>query len=171
MILGENRKYLCAILNSCVIDFIFPLLATDLGEKGNRYFKIFVDKIPIPKITKENNLDVIEIEKLATQILTAKHENPDADTSTLEVEIDQLVYKLYDLTPEEIAIVENSGNLQKLVENELMKNDTQISRLDLLKQKLQRLKNMLPNMKHNREAYERNSKKLEDLEKKLEKLS
>ncbi|WP_341226020.1 hypothetical protein [uncultured Arcticibacterium sp.] len=29
-----------------------------------------------------------------------------ADTTVLEAEIDQMVYELYDLTPEEIAIVE-----------------------------------------------------------------
>jgi hypothetical protein len=40
------------------------------------------------------------------QILTANQKDPDADTSALERQIDQLVYKLYDLPPEEIAIVE-----------------------------------------------------------------
>jgi hypothetical protein len=33
-------------------------------------------------------------------------DNPNADTSALEREINKMVYKLYDLTPEEIAIVE-----------------------------------------------------------------
>ena len=40
------------------------------------------------------------------QILTAKQKDPNADTSTMERQIDQMVCKLYDLTPEEIAIVE-----------------------------------------------------------------
>jgi hypothetical protein len=53
------------------------------------------------------------------QILTAKQQPPsspfsngelsDAGTCTLECEIDQMVYKLYNLTPEEIAIVEGKG--------------------------------------------------------------
>jgi len=33
-----------------------------------------------------------------------------ADTSTLEKQIDEMVYKLYGLTPEEIAIVEGKNN-------------------------------------------------------------
>jgi hypothetical protein len=41
-------------------------------------------------------------------ILAAKRANPQADMSAWEREIDQLVYQLYDLTPEEIAIVEES---------------------------------------------------------------
>ncbi len=36
----------------------------------------------------------------------AKGGNKEADTSTLERQIDEMVYELYDLTPEEIAIVE-----------------------------------------------------------------
>ena len=54
---------------------------------------------------------------LVDQILAAKQQQPplspfdkeklfNADTSALERQIDQMVYKLYDLTPEEIAIVE-----------------------------------------------------------------
>jgi len=43
---------------------------------------------------------------LVDQILTAKQKDPDTDTSALESQIDQMVYKLYNLTPEEIAIVE-----------------------------------------------------------------
>lgn len=38
--------------------------------------------------------------------LAAKRANPQADTSTLEGEIDQLIYQLYGLTEEEKAIVE-----------------------------------------------------------------
>ena len=40
--------------------------------------------------------------------LTAKRTDPDADVSTLENEMDQMVYSLYNLTPEEIAIVEEA---------------------------------------------------------------
>jgi hypothetical protein len=38
--------------------------------------------------------------------MTAKRANPQADTSAWEQEIDQRVYRLYGLTPEEIKIVE-----------------------------------------------------------------
>lgn len=43
------------------------------------------------------------------RILAAKKADPNADTSALEAEIDKLVYRLYDLTPEEIAVVESSA--------------------------------------------------------------
>ncbi len=41
-------------------------------------------------------------------ILAAKQMNPAADTSALEGEIDQQVYALYGLMPEEIKIVEET---------------------------------------------------------------
>ena len=41
-----------------------------------------------------------------TKILAAKRVNSAADTSALKGEIDQLVYQLYGLSPEEINIVE-----------------------------------------------------------------
>jgi type II restriction/modification system DNA methylase subunit YeeA len=40
------------------------------------------------------------------QILSLKISDPKADTSALDAEIDRMVYKLYDLTEEEIKIVE-----------------------------------------------------------------
>jgi hypothetical protein len=48
---------------------------------------------------------------LVNQILDAKRTNPDADVSELENEIDQIVYSLYDLTDEEIAIVKGAENV------------------------------------------------------------
>lgn len=41
--------------------------------------------------------------------MTEKQYNPKADTSALEREIDRLVYGLYELTEEEIAIVEGKS--------------------------------------------------------------
>ncbi len=43
------------------------------------------------------------------RVLAAKHSDADADTSALEREIDQSVYALYGLTPEEIQIVEGGA--------------------------------------------------------------
>ena len=62
----------------------------------------------------QENLSSVGVPILASlgetvkQILSAKKANPDADVSALEAEIDQLVYSLYGLTREEIAIIEES---------------------------------------------------------------
>jgi len=54
--------------------------------------------------------DISPFEKLVDQILSAKKTNPKAETSKLEKQIDLMVYKLCDLTKEEIAIIKNSFN-------------------------------------------------------------
>jgi hypothetical protein len=110
MVIYRNDKFLAAVLNSNITKWIFPKIASDIGESGQRYFKIFVEKIPVPPITPSNQPIVSQIESLVDKILAAKKENPQADTSNLEKEIDRMVYKLYDLTEEEIKIVEGVSN-------------------------------------------------------------
>jgi len=46
---------------------------------------------------------------IPTEILAAKRADPQADTSALEGEIDQLVYQLYGLTEDEVKIVEGKS--------------------------------------------------------------
>ncbi len=57
--------------------------------------------VPV-KISKDQNYII----KLADQILSSKQENPQSNTTALERQIDELVYKLYDLTYEEVQVVE-----------------------------------------------------------------
>ena len=45
---------------------------------------------------------------LVANILATKKKDPQADTCELETKFDHMVYKLYGLTKEEIAIVENT---------------------------------------------------------------
>ncbi len=56
----------------------------------------------------KNNSYTHQNEKLLDldKILSAKKQNPQADTSAWEREIDNLVYLLYELNEEEIKIVE-----------------------------------------------------------------
>ena len=67
--------------------------------------KTFLEQLPIPTATKKEQAPIIN---LVEQILKVKKENPANDTSELEKQIDKLVYELYKLSPEEIAIIENS---------------------------------------------------------------
>jgi len=57
-------------------------------------------------ITPQNQHIADQIVQLVDQILSIKNQDPDADTSHLEREIDKLVYELYGLTEEEIKEVE-----------------------------------------------------------------
>jgi len=100
-----NMKYLTGLLNSKLIAF---WLRHKGKMQGNNYQ---IDKepllnIPLPSTMPQNQHLTNQIISLVDQILSAKERNPEADTSELEKEIDELVYKLYNLTEEEIKIIE-----------------------------------------------------------------
>ena len=55
----------------------------------------------------ESPLFFEQVTGLLHSTTTPKRASPNADVSALEIEIDRLVYQLYDLTPTEITAVEN----------------------------------------------------------------
>jgi len=71
---------------------------------------IFYDfmTIPIPLITSFNEQIVKQIDQLVDKILSDKKADPNADTTNLEHEIDNLVYQLYEFTDKEIYLIENN---------------------------------------------------------------
>ncbi|MFY9124979.1 MAG: TaqI-like C-terminal specificity domain-containing protein, partial [Bacteroidales bacterium] len=108
MITGKHIKTFCAIFNSTLIRYYLTFLFS--SEKNYTYAsKETMGKLPIPPITPSNQHMVSQIESLVDKILAAKKTNHAADTTTWEKEINQLVYQLYELTDEEIAIVENGS--------------------------------------------------------------
>ena len=70
-----------------------------------RTFKTnYLNPFPLPeKVTEKDELRIVD---KVREVLSLKKERPSSDTSVLEAEIDRLVYSLYGLTEEEIAIVE-----------------------------------------------------------------
>ncbi|WP_181230085.1 type IIG restriction enzyme/methyltransferase [Helicobacter pylori] len=106
---GEHLRYLLGMLHSKLITFAFKTFYAGggLGESGYRYKKAFIERLPIPKITPKNQELARKITDGAEQILKVKEKDPKANTQRLEKEIDTLVYQLYNLTDEEIKIIEN----------------------------------------------------------------
>lgn len=103
--LPSNDMSLLAILNSKVV---WHFLKSICVIRSGGYIEVkpqYFEQIPIPNIDEKTK---VSLSSLVDQILTNKSQNPSADTSLLESQIDQLVYQLYDLSEEEIAIVEGS---------------------------------------------------------------
>jgi type I restriction-modification system DNA methylase subunit len=110
LMVGKKLKYLLGMLNSKSVAYFFKTFYAGggLGSKGYRYKKEYLEQLPIPPITPQNQPIVKQIEDLVDKIVSAKRHrlqegnNLQVDTSNWEKEIDQLIYKLYDLTEEEI---------------------------------------------------------------------
>lgn len=100
-----NVKYLTAILNSKLIAF---WLKHKGKMQGNNYQ---IDKepllnIPIVTINSKNQKIADELINLVDEILKVKEQDKNANTQELENKINSIVYKLYNLTEEEIKIIE-----------------------------------------------------------------
>jgi adenine-specific DNA-methyltransferase len=104
-ITGNNLKYLLSILNSKVAKWYFNEISTSSGMGTNRWLKYKIELLPIfqPSIEQMGF-----IESIANKVITLKKQNPSADTTELETQIDQLVYQLYELSEDEIKIIENN---------------------------------------------------------------
>ena len=101
---GLSHKYLVALLNSKLINwytyrFVFGKAIRTMHFDSNTTAKIF-----LPNSIQETLL--LNIETNVSQIFVIKQQDPAADTTALEQEIDQLVYALYGLTTAEIDLVE-----------------------------------------------------------------
>ena len=93
-------NYILGLINSKAVRFwhkkVFP---------EGLHVKIYqLKEIPIPVVSVTHQKPIIDI---VNEIIETKRDNPCADTSVLEKEIDRLVYKLYNLTDEEIAVIDD----------------------------------------------------------------
>ncbi len=104
---GFNPYYILGLLNSKYTSYYLMNKFRDKHLAGGYLAinKSTIEQLPF-KIAEDESQTII-INNVNT-ILKAKSVNPSADTKDLESEIDRLVYQLYDLTEEEIKIVEQS---------------------------------------------------------------
>ena len=130
---GSNLKYLLANLNSKLMEYAFKTFYAGggLGKTGYRYKKVFLENLPIKpynnEIELENKVDLIleNNKKLSSykELLERAKKNKKYDEiidleklvektqdeiKKLDYEINQMVYKIYELTVDEIKIIENN---------------------------------------------------------------
>ena len=94
-----DLRYLLGIMNSKYAS----VLLTNLRGGDYHIYPEHIRNIPIPNATPKQQQPIIA---LVDKILTAKKQDSSTDTTEWEKLIDQKVYELYGLTPDEIAIVE-----------------------------------------------------------------
>ena len=107
-ILPTENKALLGLLNSKMGWWLISKYCTQIQNGYQLIWKYF-GEVPIALAENENTK---KIAKIVDSILAEKKKDPSANTSKLEEEIDNLVYDLYGLTPEEIAIVKGGSSAQ-----------------------------------------------------------
>lgn len=110
-------KYALGLLNSELLNWFHlkTFYSVRIPEGSLKYPISFFKQIPIPLVDDKNKTIVEELENLVEIVLYKKHEDTNADISTLEANIDCLVYELYGLTDEEIALVKGNPSDSKRI--------------------------------------------------------
>jgi hypothetical protein len=119
---GEPLKYVLGLLNSNILDFYWKKVSTCIRGNFFRYFTQFVEQLPIRSINFANPSDKVRCDHMVEMVeqmlslhkgLTAAKTVQDNTRIQRQIEatdkqINQLVYELYELTDEEIQIVEKT---------------------------------------------------------------
>ena len=102
---GKDLKYLLSIFNSKLSKWYFNTISSSSGMGTNRWLKYKIEQLPIKNISVEEQFPFV---CLVDNILNSKKQGK--DTTALEDQIDRMVYELYELTEEEMGIVEGKVN-------------------------------------------------------------
>ena len=110
--MGLSLKYILGLLNSSTLNFYIQHHSSKFQNGYFSYAKRFLELTPIKKVDKQ---DQTVFEAIVDKILILTHsedflinQKKQLLRKQLESQIDQMVYKLYGLTENEIKIVENS---------------------------------------------------------------
>ena len=114
-----NLKFLLGFINSKLTDFYYKQINPEKGEALAQVKKNHVEQLPIPKNIEDAYH--VEIINLVDKLLQFNQQKLDSKLkSTIdqiqskidycESRINEIVYQIYNLTPEEIAIIENSND-------------------------------------------------------------
>ena len=110
-------KLFTAILNSKLIDFYYTFINPEKGEALAEVKKHHVEQLPLPAIEKINNEQQVQIVKHVDRLihsykelthtkLQSQKENIQGLIDFSENKINEMVYQLYDLSEDEIRIIE-----------------------------------------------------------------
>jgi Alw26I/Eco31I/Esp3I family type II restriction m6 adenine DNA methyltransferase len=95
---GFDIYALLGILNSKLINWFFRCFSTNSNVNGYE-----IDNLPIPSIDRDTQL---KLKELVTSVMKQKNIDNHADTQNEESKIDEIVYQLYNLSKDEIRIIE-----------------------------------------------------------------
>lgn len=102
---AEKPMYLLGILNSKLALWYFDQITTSSGMGTSRWKKYKIEQLPICIETPDNTHLVNDLEHEVAKLTLLPNTSSE---KSIEKNIDNIVYELYNLTPEEIALIESS---------------------------------------------------------------
>ena len=93
-LIGSSELSLLGILSSSLVDFYYRNISSTYRGGYLRFIRQYLETIPI--VNTDSKLSN-EIASKVDSVLNLKKENSKADTSLIEMEIDEIVYEMYGL--------------------------------------------------------------------------
>ena len=122
-IIPTDDKYLLGLLNSSTLDFFLHKIASTKQGGYFEYKPMYVSRLPVKVIDPKNNSEAQKREEIVNSVELILSLKKDLSTTRLESsiqqlqtridhaekKIDSLVYQLYDLTLEEVSMIESAA--------------------------------------------------------------
>lgn len=109
IILTPDAPFVLAVLNSTPMDWLYRSTFPSWGDPWNsgrvQFRGNLMNKIPIPSATATVKAHLTKLSERASKLADAGDK---VGISKVEMEIDEIVYRLFDLTTDEIAHIEES---------------------------------------------------------------
>lgn len=100
-----SADFLVGYFNSKACEFYVANVAQTSGMGTTRWFKEYVERIPIPKATDAERAKVAELSRSAA---AAVKSGKQSSVTALEDEINQIIYRLFNLASDEIKLIESA---------------------------------------------------------------
>lgn len=110
----NNNRYhllfLLGLINSRLFTYIYrQKLGTEVGRTFAEIKIVYIRKLPVATLSLSRQEAFVNVVKKIIQLKKNTAEKDLKELSTYEDQINQMVYKLYRLTPDEIEIIENEN--------------------------------------------------------------
>lgn len=100
---GPDLKFILGLMNTKLMNYVYSKKFKSTKTVFSEIQARSVKELPIPEVTKSQEYEIVELSK---KIIELKKDN--MSTDLFESQIDQFVYNIFDLTDEEIKIIENA---------------------------------------------------------------
>jgi type I restriction-modification system DNA methylase subunit len=106
MISGPNLKALLGVMNSKLVNYYFNFVSNSSGMGTTQWKKFAVENIPIPDFSRTPKVLISKLTALVEKRLNINKAEHASVSVELENEIDMVVYQMYSLSAEDIALID-----------------------------------------------------------------
>ena len=103
-----DLRYVLGLLNSKLLNYYFNSYKDEEGRAFAQVKTVDIKNLPFIEIESDEIIQIVE------KILISKKQNPNIDVALYEAQIDKIVYSIYNLSSEEVELIEKTNSFKTL---------------------------------------------------------